>query len=373
MNLSYWEKETWFSNVDFCVVGSGIVGLTCALQLRKDFPKSKILVLERGVLPEGASTKNAGFACYGSVSEVLSDLETHTEDEVFQLIKSRYEGLKLLRKTLGDKNISYKEHGGFEVFQNEDKDLFEECKSRLTDVNKMVEPVFGKSTFKIKPNDFGFQKCIDQLILNPYEGQIDTGLMMNNLLKKVQASDIIVINGVKVEGFCSNKGSVQIRLKDFVFNVDQLFLATNAFAKHFFDLDLKPVRNQVIITKAIPGLKIKGVFHMNKGYYYFRNIGDRILFGGGRHLDPEKETTSKFGLTDTIQNRLEDILINVIVPERDISIDYAWSGILGVGQRKKPIIRSVDDRVHLAARLGGMGIAIGSKVGFDLAKLIKNN
>ncbi|MEC8885233.1 MAG: FAD-dependent oxidoreductase, partial [Bacteroidota bacterium] len=84
-NLSYWEYKSWLTDVDFTIVGSGITGLSCALQLRKRFPISKILILERGSLPQGASTKNAGFACFGSVSELLSDLDRHSEDEVLKL------------------------------------------------------------------------------------------------------------------------------------------------------------------------------------------------------------------------------------------------------------------------------------------------
>ena len=47
MNLSYWEIKSWFRDIDFTVVGSGIVGLNCALQLRKLQPKANILVLEK--------------------------------------------------------------------------------------------------------------------------------------------------------------------------------------------------------------------------------------------------------------------------------------------------------------------------------------
>ena len=75
MNLSYWEYTSWFSNIDYAIVGSGIVGLCCALRLRERFPDAKILILERGALPQGASTKNAGFACFGSISEILDDLK----------------------------------------------------------------------------------------------------------------------------------------------------------------------------------------------------------------------------------------------------------------------------------------------------------
>ena len=40
MNLSYWEKKEWFSNIDFAIVGSGIVGLNAAINLRKKYPKA---------------------------------------------------------------------------------------------------------------------------------------------------------------------------------------------------------------------------------------------------------------------------------------------------------------------------------------------
>jgi glycine/D-amino acid oxidase-like deaminating enzyme len=370
MDLSYWEKKTWFSDVDFCIVGSGIVGLTCALELRKKHPKSKILVLERGVLPKGASTKNAGFACYGSVSELLSDLEHHSEDEVQKLVKQRYEGLCLLRETLGDKQISYYQNGGYEVFLDSDKALLEKCHSNLEKINTIVEPVFGQHTFQLKNNTFGFNKCLSQIILNPNEGQIDVGLMMKKLLQKVYSEDILILNGTEVLEFSSDQASVKLQLKNFNFSVKHLFIATNAFTKQLLDLDLKPARNQVIITEPIKNLHINGVFHLNRGYYYFRNIDNRILLGGGRHVDPKREATTDFSLTQEIQNTLENLIKETILPNQDIKIEKRWSGILGIGTQKKPIIKSHSNGVHCAVRLGGMGVAIGSQVGKELAALV---
>jgi threonyl-tRNA synthetase len=121
MQLSYWEIKNWFSNVDFAIVGSGIVGLHTAIRLRERFPKAKIILLEKGALPQGASTKNAGFACFGSVSEIIDDLKTHTEEEVIQLIQKRYAGLQLLRNNLGDAAIDYQPIGGYELFLKEDE------------------------------------------------------------------------------------------------------------------------------------------------------------------------------------------------------------------------------------------------------------
>ena len=112
MNYSYWELKEWFSNVDFTIVGSGIVGLNCALTLKKQHPKAKIVILEKGMLPQGASTKNAGFACFGSLSELIDDLSTHSTEEVYNLVDNRWRGLQLLRENLGDQNIDYQQNKG---------------------------------------------------------------------------------------------------------------------------------------------------------------------------------------------------------------------------------------------------------------------
>ena len=116
MNLSYWELKTWLNNVDYTIVGSGIVGLSTALHLKKKLPKAKIVILEKGLFPQGASTKNAGFACFGSLSEILQDLESHTTDEVVELVNQRHQGLQLLRHTLGDDALSYQQLGGTNYF-----------------------------------------------------------------------------------------------------------------------------------------------------------------------------------------------------------------------------------------------------------------
>ena len=104
MQLSYWELKNWFTNVDYTIVGSGIVGLHAVLRLRERFPESKILLLEKGMLPQGASTKNAGFACFGSISEIIDDLKTHSEEEVIQLVQNAGKDYNYYEKELAMKN-----------------------------------------------------------------------------------------------------------------------------------------------------------------------------------------------------------------------------------------------------------------------------
>lgn len=369
MNFSYWEIKEWFSNVDFTIVGSGIVGLNCALELKKKHPKANILVLEKGMLPQGASSKNAGFACFGSLSELIDDLKTHTEEEVFNLVKKRWDGLQLLRQNLGDKNIGFQQNKGFELFQ--DEAFYNECLSKKNEINTLLNPVFKDDVFSVSNNTFNFEKIQPNYIVNQFEGQIDTGKMVSELLLKTQQAGIKILNNVAVESFSENTNSVFVKTNQIEFNTNKLFIATNGFAKQLLQENVQPARAQVIITKPIENLHIKGTFHLDRGYYYFRNIDNRILFGGGRNLDIKTEETTQFGQTELIINSLKSILQETILPEKKIEIEYSWSGIMGVGNQKKAIVKPISANVFCGVRLGGMGIAIGSLVGKELAELLK--
>ncbi len=370
MNLSYWEIKSWLTNVDYTIVGSGIVGLNCALSLKERFTKANILILEKGTLPQGASTKNAGFTCFGSLSEILEDLNTHTEQDVVDLVKKRVNGLQLLRHTLGDKNINYLELGGYELFTEFDFELFENCISKKASINNLLKPVFNNDVFGLKGNVFSFKNIKKQYIFNRFEGQIDTGKMMDSLLQKVLSKEIKILNNITVKAFLDDNNSVKIKTNQFEFSTAKLLIATNGFASQLINEEVKPARAQVLITKPIKDLHIKGTFHLDKGYYYFRNIDNRILFGGGRNLDFEAEETTELKQTELIQNKLESILKTTILPNTPFEIDHRWSGVMGVGNQKKAIVKQLNNNVFCGVRLGGMGVAIGSLVGKELADLV---
>ncbi|WP_010230173.1 NAD(P)/FAD-dependent oxidoreductase [Gillisia marina] len=370
MNLSYWEYQSWLTNVDYTIIGSGIVGLNTALRLRDKFPKANILILERGFLPNGASTKNAGFACFGSLSEILDDLNSHSEEEVVQLVQKRVDGLALLRKTLRDDTIDFNLWGSYELFIPADKSLLEECKSKMDYVNTLLHPVFKENVFSFGPDKFGFNQIEETLIFNKFEGQINTGKMMEALLQKALNAGIKILNNITVEEFSEGNSTVNIKTDQFEFSTNKLLIATNGFAAQLGLGSVKPARAQVLITKPIENLQIQGTFHLDKGYYYFRNIDNRILLGGGRNLDLKTEETTQLGETELIQNKLDALLRETILPNTEFEIDRRWSGIMGVGVQKKPIVKQLSENVYCGVRLGGMGVAIGSLVGRELADLI---
>jgi gamma-glutamylputrescine oxidase len=369
VNISYWEKKHFFSGADLIVIGSGIVGLNAAIYFKKKNPKARVLVLEKGILPSGASTKNAGFACFGSPSELLSDLEKMPEDTVWETVKMRWEGLKLLRQNLGDKNLDFNKFGGYELFS--EKAGFEKCSEAIEYLNQNTKRYIGKKNVYsvVRSNAFGFKK-IEGMIVNKQEGQIDTSKLFSSLMALAHKYGIDILNNIHVKKITETGKGVELESVIGIFNASKVIIAVNGFAKDLLNIkDVSPARAQVLITKPIGKLKFKGTFHYNEGFYYFRNIDGRVLFGGGRNLDLKGETTTTIAVTEKIQNQLEHLLKTVILPGQKFQIEQRWAGIMGVGSEKKPIIKHYSPNVICAVRMGGMGVAIGTLVGKEAASL----
>ena len=373
MSLSYWEKST-LSAYDLIVVGGGIVGMSTALHYQLKHPTASVAIVERGLFPSGASTKNAGFACFGSISELSEDLESTSVDDLLALIESRYKGALQLRRLLGDAAIGYKPEGGFEL------DFGGQTHEQIERFNELLKPLFNADVFSnVTPalNDFGFRSGkVKGLIKNSFEGSVDTGKMIRAFQRKCAQSGVhfftqtIVLDYDDLEG--SAKLNVQVGTEVITLTAQQIAFCTNAFTKALLPgVDLQPGRGMVLVTKPVEDLSLEGTFHYHGGYHYFRGVGNRLLLGGGRQLDLQGEATTEQGINAAIFEQLQHDIHDFIAPGKGLEIDYAWSGVMAFGANKKPIIQKVSPRISVAARLGGMGVAIGTRVGAELAELLE--
>ena len=372
-NLSWWEREVFFENVDVAIIGSGIVGLNAAIRLKELDAKLRVLIIERGGLPAGASTRNAGFACFGSMSELLDDLQTQSEEDVFSLVEMRWRGLQRLKERVGEHQMDYQEHGGYELFREEEETVFQSCMEHMHAFNRLLAPVTGrKQTYHLadeQRSTFGFSGSIKHLIRNEAEGQLQPAKMVDRLSQLAIEKGVRLINGLAITRLeTSSTGPILHTGTGWTISPKKVLVANNGFAQMLIpELDVQPARNQVLVTHPIPDLRIKGCFHYDRGYYYFRNIGNRILLGGGRNLAPQKETTADFGFRPEIKTALTRFLQEVLLPGQPVEPQHWWSGIMGLGVQKRPIIEEVHPDVMVAVRLGGMGVAIGSLVGEEAA------
>lgn len=367
--LSYWERTT-LRHFDLVVVGGGIVGHFTALFYAQKNPEHRVAILERGLFPSGASTKNAGFACFGSIAELEHDVASIGEEATAALVMKRYNGLKLLRETLGDEAIDYREVGGYEI-------CFESPKQERIDFfNELLEPHLGSRPYAIEsPKDFGFSAKVTHLIKNSLEGTVDTGKMMAALQRKVAEAGVLTFTQSSVDRIEDSEGGKVLHVETqggtIEFYSHQVALCTNAFSRKFLtEIQLEPGRGLVLVSKPHPAFNWEGSFHYHEGYNYFRTVNGRLLLGGGRHLDKAGETTLKEGVNALIEKALKDDVASLIAPGVDVEVDYMWSGVMAFGVNKQPVLQRMDKHMVAGVRLGGMGVAIGAGLGKELAELI---
>lgn len=371
--FSIWERTGFLAEPHLAVVGAGITGLFTSLHYKRRFPAHRVLVLERGPHPSGASVKNAGFACFGSPSEILADIDAESADTAVARVAERWRGLQELMMELGDDRIGFERTGGHELFA-EGEALYNRVAHRFDELNRTLSPVFGRPVYEWRDQvkgDMGLRT--GHVAFTALEGPLDTGKLMRALLDKVREAGVEVRFGHEVKGIDPGDTAVLLDIaRHEPVRAEQVVLALNGYTTELLpEAHIIPARGQVLLTSPIPGLRLKGTFHADEGYYYFRDYQGRILLGGGRHLDKTGETTTEDAVTPMIQEALERMLREVILPGQSFTIEQRWSGVMGFRTHgKTPLVERAAQRIVVAAGLSGMGVAIGIRVARKAAELI---
>src|SRR5690606_16112343 len=116
---------------------------------------------------------------------------------------------------------------GFELFLKDAPEFHQECMEQYNVINKLLYPIFKKEVFTTQKNTFSFNEIFDEYLVNSFEGQIDTGMMMNALYKKCILNDITILYGVEVNGYQTNGNEVLIKTNLVDFRSTKLCIATN--------------------------------------------------------------------------------------------------------------------------------------------------
>lgn len=370
--LSIWETDSFFQTTDILIIGAGLTGVNTAIELKLRAPKLSIRVIERGLFPSGASVKNAGFACFGSLSEVLDDISNIGEQKALDRVEKRYLGIQKLLNLVSSYDIDYNQDHGFEIFTDKEANLLKHCKNSLESINNKLNSKLGFKPYSFESNTFGFNTSFPLLKIQG-EGALHSGKLISQLIQKARSLGVVFNFGFSLKE--THPESSFWRVSDGIneFRAVKLIYATNGFTNKLLpNENIVPARGQLLLTEPIPNLNLKGNFHAHEGYFYFRAIGNQILLGGGRNLDRENENTDSQDVSKLIQDSLEELLQKVIQPDKRIKIAKRWAGTMAFGAKneKDPIIKELETNAYIGARLGGMGVAMAPKLAEDLADLV---
>lgn len=372
--LSIWEKESFYAPQDILIVGGGLMGLWSALELKNADPSLCITVLERSTTPLGASTRNAGFACFGSPTELLHDASVNGTDSMLSLVEMRYKGIEKIRRHFSDQQIGYEACGGYECI-NKNYNGWNGLGNSTAWLNNLLQQITGIKNIFTRSDEqiisLGLQH-FDALIENKTEAALHSGKLVQSLLQKVQETGVSVLNGIQVTHWESGLVTARnIQEQERILKAERVLFCTNAFTQKLLpDIKVTPGRGQIIVTAPIPNLPLKGTFHFDEGFYYWRHLGNRILIGGARNKDFAAETTLDMEGSDTIHDALVDFLRNHLHPSIPVQVEHHWSGIMGFTEDKQPLLKETAPGVFAAIACNGMGVALTPVIAEQVAKMV---
>lgn len=339
-----------------------------ALRLKKKYREAKVAVADNSGGEDSASVKNAGFACFGSPSEVLHDMKIMGEEDALHLFKKRWKGIRYIEKNYG-KACDFLDVTGYEVFPEDKVPLFRKCVQSISGLNLKLNGITGfDKTYKVDGANHGFKGLENQIHIKG-EGQLNPAKLHAHLRKLCSQAGVLFYNSFKATSLQQNQSLWKVESQHHWLNAAHLINCTNGFTNTWMPIpQVQPARAQVFITSPIEKMPIQGNFHMDEGFYYFRNVGNRLLLGGARNVDIKGETTTELEVTPTIQDTLEQVLRNNLLPNEKVEIEHRWSGIMGIRANKKPTVEMHDNRLWSIVGLSGMGVALAPILAKELVK-----
>jgi gamma-glutamylputrescine oxidase len=365
---SWWERSVLERECDFIVLGAGLVGLTSAIFLKRSNPTARVRVVERSAMAAGASTRNAGFACFGMPGELLDDIAEIGPEAALKLVEMRYRGMQELLRLHGKEVLNYEACGGYEVYFQSDLHALQRVREQLSQLNHLMAsgelPAEFRFSFLRNPGNSHFLSGAIGSFVQPLEGVLDSGRLWESLQELCRKEGVEVVYGVHVNGVEEQPSGVLISANnDLQLRAKKLLVCTNGFTGGVFPelaSEVKPARGQVMVVRVSETDLPAGAFHYRRGYVYFRRLDEsHLLIGGARDMAFEEEETDSQETTLAITRELEGLLRDEILSDT-YWLTTRWAGTMGVGEKREPIVRTHGSHIVLAVRMGGMGVALGT-------------
>ncbi len=338
-------------DVDICVIGGGLAGLTIAREASRRGWSVAVLEAER--IACNASGRNTGFVVPGFAQDVDTIIERVGLDHARQVWALSEEGVAAVRRIVTEDMPEVLAGEGWLSVSKADRPMeisaeAETLRGLGADVEtwpahlvrsklkseRYFQAIHFPGAFSVAPLDYalGLAKAAEQAGARIFEGTRALSIDPAGVRKRVMTP------------------SGRVRAAHIV-------LAGNVYLGRLFsDLaaTLIPVNNYAIVTRPIAGLADAiayqgAVSDGARADSHYRVIdGDRLLFAGG--MTVWQGNAQRYG------RRLRRDILRLYPQLHGLEVEYAWRGKLGFTVHRMPQIGEVLPRVWLASGFGGQGL-----------------
>lgn len=355
MTVSIWQADGSqpVREVDFLVVGAGIVG--CAAAIFAAQAGRSVTITEMRDVALGASGRNAGFMLTGLDTYYHRAIEQYGHPvtrELWQLSLDTHAYWRTWAAQAG--GVRMEQTGSYLLAETPDEAAELAAAARALNADGIAVEYSERD-----PLGRGYLASISQ----PWDGIVQPVELAQALLR-ISGADLIPNNEVyKVE---QAGDRVIVHTRQFIFHARHALLCTNAYSAllhPYFIGRVIPTRAQCLVTDPLPAPVMHGCGYSDYGYMYYRMTFDnRLLVGGGRkEYKALEHDTTEDRTTDPVQAYLEHYL-RTRFPDVTAPVDRRWAGIMGFSADGVPLVGTLPglDRVGFAVGFTGHGLSFGS-------------
>ncbi len=360
--------------VETVVVGAGIVGLSTAYWLTRSGRRP--LVLDADGIASHASGRNAGYLMTGTAEPYTWLVGAIGEAAAFRLWELSSENRELLRGELldaGKIDCEFTPEGGWIAAMADDpaqERALRESGELLAARGFQIE--WREAAEVRRASGSGH---LGGALFLPRDGGLDPARLCRGIARLVAGAGGEVRTGVRVRRLEPEGGRVRIVTDGGHLLAGRVVLALNAYAPALLPHlcgEIRPVRGQIFATA--PGARdLTGVWYVNDGYEYLRQLPDgTLILGGCRRVARETEVGYEETPTAQVQGALEGFLRDAFPRFADRPIRHRWAGIMAFtpdGLPRTGEVPGIPEAIY-AAGFNGHGMSLGFATGKWLAERV---
>jgi gamma-glutamylputrescine oxidase len=368
-------RLTFDHDVDLCVIGGGLAGLTVAREVAKR--GWSVAVLEAGRIAWAASGRNTGFVLPGFHEDTATMIERIGLDHTRQLWALSERGVEYVRRTIEETGMPGVDPvpGWLHISKTEDDDAVRSKVERLRWIGGDVEAWTTGQVRAVLPNPryFGAMHFPNAFHIHPLNYAL--GLAADAEKAGVRIFEETPALAIDPAGVRKRITTPNARLR-----APQVVLACNV---HLGDLmpelsaTLLPITTFVMVTEPL-GPQLAEVIRYRGGISDTERADNHYRIVGGDNPDEQRlQWSGRVRLWDAEPRFIGRSLRNDIrrnFPELGkVEIASLWSGTLGRAIHRMPQIGEIDKGLWVASAFGAHGLNTTALAGDVIARGIVDN
>ncbi|MCW5691098.1 MAG: FAD-binding oxidoreductase [Pseudolabrys sp.] len=358
-------------DIDVCVIGGGLAGLTAAHEIaRRGW---SVAILEAGRIAEAASGRNTGFVMPGFSESIDNMVERIGVDHTKQLWELSEQGVDYVRRTIADNDLPGVDPvaGWLQVDQTDNIKAVRARVERLRWLGADVEmwPTERVRADLASPRYFNAVHFANAFHIHPLNYAIGlAGLAVKAGARIFEETPAVSIDAAGVrKRIATPNGRVRASHVVFAGNV-QLGNLMPSLA-----VTLLPVTSYVMVTEPLGDrldavIKYRGAVSDTDGAdNHYRIVdGDRLMVSGRVRVWPAEARRFGRALASDLARKFPDL--------GPVAVADIWAGTLGRTIHHMPQIGQMADGVWLASGFGGHGLNTTAMAGELIARgLVEND